>query len=378
MLFVLPTPPCQIAQAQVAEVPFALEGYLIVVEGKINGKPAKLILDTGAGLGLFTPKTAAKLELKSIGKANIGGGGEKAAQADLTLVQTIEIGGALQRQQMGIILELPSGAKADFDGIVGYPFLKNYVVQIDYLAKKVRFLTPEQFSPDPKASVLPMSLRMNVPEIPVRIDGLAGKVWVDTGYSGALTFTSPTVEKNVLAAKYPKRVETVLGQGLGGVTKGQMTRIGALELGDVSLPGVITGLSRDKSGALADSEIIALLGGEVLSRFTVTLDYPSKRFFLTKNADFAKPFVYSRAGLSGVMDGDGYRVLTVAPESPAAEVGIKQDEQILTLDGTPVGQLGLPGLRESLRREVGTKVTATIRATDGQTRTVVLILRDLL
>ena len=304
--------------------------------------------------------------------------GEKAIQADVTLVEKIEIGGAVQTRQMGVILDLPSGAKGNVEGIVGYPFLKNYVVQIDYLAKKVRFLTPAQFSPDPKASVLPMSIRMNIPEISARIDGVEGKVRVDTGYSGTLSFTSPTVRKNALEAKYPKRVETVLGQGVGGVTKGTATRIGALELGDISLPGVITGLSADKSGALADSETIALLGGEVLSRFTVTLDYPGKRFFLTRNADFVKPFIFARAGFSGILEGDGYRILTVAPEGPAAEVGMKENEQILTLDGAPMGQLGLSGLRESLRRAVGTKVTATVRAADGQTRTIVLILRDLL
>lgn len=378
MLLLLMSPPAQVAPVPVVELPFTLEGFLIAVEGKINGKPAKLILDTGAGVGLFTPKSAAKLELKPQGKAMIGGGGEKLVPAEFTTVQELSLGGAVQKNQLGVILDLPSGAKSNFDGIVGFPFLKNYVVQLDYAAKKVRFLTPEQFSPDPKATVLPMTLRMNIPEVPGQIDGVSGNVRVDTGFSGTLTFTSPTVTKNALEQKYPKQVPNVLGQGVGGATRGQMVRVNQLQLGDIRVPGIVTGLSTDKSGALADTGTIALLGGEVLSHFTVTLDYPGKRFFLSKNADFDKPFVFARTGFSGIIEGEGYKVLVVVPGGPAAEVGLKEGEIVLRMDGTAPKDLGLTGLRELFRRPVGTKLPLTVRAADGQTRTLSVTLRDLL
>jgi len=359
------------------EVPFTYEGYLIVVEGKVNDQPARLILDTGAGAGLYTPKSAEKLQLKSMGQTLVGGGGEKLVPAKITNAK-IEIGGAIQTQQLGVILDLPSGSKGEFDGIVGYPFLRNYVVQIDYATKKVRFIEPKDFSPDPKAQLLPMNLRMNIPEIPGKIDGIVGALRVDTGYSGTLTFTSPTVSKNALDKKYPKRVETVLGKGLGGVTIGEVTRIGVLEMGGIKVPKVVTGLSRDKSGALADTGTIALLGGEVLSRFTVTLDYPGKRFFLAKNADFNQPFVFSRVGFSGTFEGDGYEVLTITPGGPAEKAGLKKGDVLTVLDGQPAKDLGLSGSREIFRRAPGTKVQATVRTATGTTRMVVIILQDVL
>ena len=377
MLIALQTPPGIIAPAQAVEVPFTLEGYLIVVEGKVNGVPARMILDTGAGAGLYTPKSAERLQLKVTGETMVGGGGAKLIPAKLTSAK-IELGNAVQENQFGVILELPSGAKGEFDGIVGYPFLRNYVVEIDYTKKCVRFLSPKGFSPDPKAQRLPMTLRMNIPEIPGRIDGVAGNLRVDTGYSGTLTFTAPTVTKNALEKKYPKRIETVLGKGVGGVTLGEVTRIGALELGDIKIPGIVTGLSHDKSGALADPGTIALLGGEVLSRFTVTLDYLGGRFYLTKNADFDKPFVYSRAGFSGVFEDDGYRVMTVVPGGGAESSGIRKGEVILTLSGKVVKELGLTGSREIFRQEPGTRVSARVRAEDGTQREVVVILKDVL
>ena len=377
MFFLLQTPPAQVTPAPVWEVSFTMEGYLIAVEGKVNGKAAKLVLDTGAGVGLYTPKSAEKLGLPILGQAMVGGGGEKMVPAKFTNAR-IELGGAVQEKQLGVILELPSGAKADFDGIVGYPFLKNYVVQIDYAAKKVRFLDPKHFSPDPKATQLPMTLRMNIPEIPGKIDGIEGSLRVDTGYSGTLTFTSPTVQKNELSKKYQKRIETVLGQGVGGVTIGEVTRIKTLELGNLSVTDIVTGLSGDKAGALADTGTIALLGGEVLSRFTVTLDYPGRRFFLTKNADFGKPFIFSRAGFSGVFEGDGYKVLTVVPGGPASAQGIVKDNIILTLDDLPTKGLGLSKSREIFRQEAGTRVKTRVRGSDGTVREVVLILKDVL
>ncbi len=377
MLFLPQTPPVIVAPAPVTELPFTLEGYLIVVEGKVNGVPARLILDTGAGAGLYTPKSAAKLNLKITGQVLVGGGGEKLIPAKLTSAR-IELGGAVQESQIGVILDLPSGPKGEFDGIVGYPFLKNYVVQLDYSSKKVRFLSPKSFSPDPKAQRLPMTLRMNIPEIPGRIDGISGNLRVDTGYSGALTFTSPTVTKNELSKKYPKRIETVLGKGVGGVTLGEVTRIGALELGELTIPGIVTGLSSDKSGALADSGTIALLGGEVLARFTVTLDYPGGRFYLAKNIEFSKPFVYSRAGFSGTFEDEGYRVMTVVSGGPADRVGLRKNELVLTLNGKPAKEIGLTGSREIFRQEPGTPVEAQVRAMDGTERTVVVILKDVL
>ena len=359
------------------EVPFTYEGYLIVVEGKINDKPARLILDTGAGAGLFTPKSAEKLQLKNMGQTLVGGGGEKLVPAKITSTK-IEIGGAVQEKQLGVILDLPSGAKADTDGIVGYPFLRNYVVQIDYAAQKVRFLEPASFSPDPKAQMLPMNLRMNIPEIPGKIDGLTGALRVDTGYSGTLTFTSPTVTKNALDQKYTKKVETVIGQGVGGATMGEMTRVKSLELGKWIVPNVVTGLSHDKSGALADSGTIALLGGEVLSHFTVTLDYPKGRFYLTPNANFKNPFVFSRVGFSGLFEGEGYKVLTIVPGGPAESVGLQKGELVLSINGTPAKQLGLSGSRELFRQAPGTRVSARVRGVAGAEREVVFVLKDVL
>ena len=52
----------------------------------------------------------------------------------------------------------------------------------------------------------------------------------------------------------------------------------------------MAGFSTDaKEGALASPDIGAILGGEILERFTVTFDYPHHRILLEPNSHFTAP-----------------------------------------------------------------------------------------
>ena len=43
---------------------------------------------------------------------------------------------------------------------------------------------------------------------------------------------------------------------------------------------------------------IGSVGGEVLKRFTVVLDYQGKKMYLRKNSKFAEPFTYNKSGIT--------------------------------------------------------------------------------
>lgn len=377
-MIVLPYQPPAIVAPASRELPFHLDGYLIVLDVAVNNKPARLLLDTAAGTSLITKKGAARLGLKSLGEVQIQGGGEKTASAQYTILSRVTCGTATATGIPAVILDLPPGAKSDYDGILGNTFTTRYIVQIDYAKQRVRFFDKESFQPPADATALPMRLRSNIPEVDATIDGLSGRVRVDTGYAGALTFTSPTVTQAKLGEKYPKQLESVLGMGLGGMTLGKSVRIGELSLGGLALKSVVAGLSTDTKGALADDQTIALLGGEALSRFTVTFDFPGKRLFITKNTDFDKPFIFGRGGISGLMEPEGYRLHLIVPDSPASDAKLAVGELLLTIDDKAVTTLGLGGLRATLRQPVGTVLRLTVRSKSGEVRTVALTLRELL
>ncbi len=378
MLLLQTAPPAKIAPAPSFELPFETLGNLIVVTAKVNGKPARLILDTCAGVSLLTPEAAKKFGTGEGMPMNIGGAGDKARKAKLVQLDSLECAGRRSAFQPAVVTELPAGGGEKADGILGMPFLAPFVLRIDYDKKRVSLLAPG--APAPRgASALPMVRRMGLPEVEARIDGIQGRVRLDSGYGGSFTFTSPTVTKEKLREKYARRIETVTGQGLGGASLGEAVRTGSLALAGLDLGGVVSYLSADKGGALADSETIGLVGGEVLGRFIVTFDFPAGTLYLEKGKRFAEPFVGPRAGFSGVLESDGtYTIKTVTAGSPAAEAGLVVGDVLLGIDGTPVKALGVHGIRAMLRRLPGTSLMLRVKSENGSSKEQTIVLKELL
>jgi S1-C subfamily serine protease len=111
---------------------------------------------------------------------------------------------------------------------------------------------------------------------------------------------------------------------------------------------------------LSGSEGDGLLGGEVLRRFTVTLDYGRGRMYLQPNARLGEPFRRGLAGMGIFALPPDFRLTHVDEGSPAAAAGLRADDVIEAVDGRPAGEMDLQQLRD-LFRLPGTSYTLTIR-----------------
>ena len=90
----------------------------------------------------------------------------------------------------------------------------------------------------------------------------------------------------------------------------------------------------------------------------------------------AEPDEYDMSGLSFAGTGPDFaaiKVRRVSAGSPAADAGIKRDDVLERVDGRPVAELGLSGVRELLRRD-GAEVELEVR-TGSTLRTVKVRLR---
>ncbi len=76
-----------------------------------------------------------------------------------------------------------------------------------------------------------------------------------------------------LIAKSPEARPVEAGVGLGTRTLGFFGRVERLQLGEIELHGLYGVAGGEGLGS-------RLIGGQVLSRFKVTLDYPRKRMIL--------------------------------------------------------------------------------------------------
>jgi predicted aspartyl protease len=119
---------------------------LILVEVYANGRgPFQFAIDTGTSTTAITPELAKQLGVASspIGAATTGG-----AQVDVTagVLQSFQVGGARIDNSTVVVADffamLSAAVGAKLDGIVGYNFLRNYKVALDYPNESLSLFTP--------------------------------------------------------------------------------------------------------------------------------------------------------------------------------------------------------------------------------------------
>ncbi len=134
---------------------FRFENNSIFIDGKINGKPAKLLIDTGAGTSLLhiPSATAMGLEVGPLTEKIYGVAGE--APAGWTAVPTIQLGEAVFKDRRILATDMlkdkPEGTKAREDAILGADFMSKLDAVISYPERRI-FLRPD-LSDEDKAGV---------------------------------------------------------------------------------------------------------------------------------------------------------------------------------------------------------------------------------
>jgi membrane-associated protease RseP (regulator of RpoE activity) len=348
----------------------------IFLHAMVDGKgPFRFFFDTG-GQGILNPDVAASLHLSAAGDYQAGGAGAGTVQTGFAWVPKVQLGSATLTHQPFAILPLGPVMQAiegvHIDGMVGYETAARYLVTIDY-AKSTMTLSLPKPGVRPPGVAVPFVFNGTIPQFDGSIDGIPGVFVVDTGNRQSLVLTSPFVAKNNLASRYKPSVGGITGFGIGGPSRAMLTRVRSLALGSIDVPNVLTALSTDAMGAMADPAIAGNVGGGLLKRFTVTFDYRNQVMYLQKNASFHSGETTDHSGLILVEGHAGIRAIGVLSATPAARAGIKPGDVIVSVNGTPVAQLGLARVRTLFRSAPGTKIRLAVRSS-GRTRVVGLTL----
>jgi hypothetical protein len=135
-----------------------------------------------------------------------------------------------------------------------------------------------------------------------------------------------------------------------------VTRINGLKLGRFTLGHIVTTVAAGTEAAGLDDDATGILGGALLKRFIVTIDYSRNQVILQSRSDegLAEPTEFDMSGLSLAAQGDGYReyrVRSVIPASPGAEAGVMPGDVIATINGRPAEELALNDVRDLFRRD---------------------------
>jgi hypothetical protein len=125
---------------------FDLRHHLIVVETKVNSVKVDMILDSGAELNLIDRKVNRKVldNFTIIKRVNLLGVGKKEVEVLAGVMNEVRCGNQ-HSDKMNTLLtsldEINSSFGVDVEGVLGYEFLKNRRVLINYQKRKLYFFS---------------------------------------------------------------------------------------------------------------------------------------------------------------------------------------------------------------------------------------------
>ncbi len=256
-------------------IPFTYVDNRMVVECKINGQgPFAMILDTGSPSIALTPETAAKLAVTVRDAGTVSGAGNNAAKNGRAAIARLSLGSLTFKNLSADVLDLTEiRTKLHFphlDGVIGYPVFKQFALFVDVDDQTITFA---RSAPPAPANATTTRFEGVLPEIHGVIDGIAGKVLVDTGDRSSLTLFGPFAKHNGFFGRYPSRENIVTGYGLGGPVYGDVFTVPNLDVFGTHLTDVVTRASRQTGGVFASTDDSASIGTGVLKRFNIVYDY---------------------------------------------------------------------------------------------------------
>jgi hypothetical protein len=360
-------------------LPFELVNNHIYVDAKIDGKPVRLLVDTG-GANVLSPSAAARLGLRAEGAMQGRGAGEKSQDVGFTRARSLRLGAVTIDRPVFYTIDLDPLVPVEgvpLAGLVGYEIFHRFAVRIDYAGRRLTLIDPRRFDPRAvKGESLPFTWNDQMPVVEGALDGVRGQFTIDTGSRGSLAVHAGFAERNGLAAKYGAPAARITGWGVGGAVRTRPARAGELALGRLRVRGVAADLAGAGKGAFADRHHAGNIGSGLLRRFTVTFDYARTRMILEPNRDFDAPDPFDRSGMWINGREGGFEVVEVVPDGPAARAGLAAGDLLLSLGGEPARFEDLARARQRLREQpAGTRVAVVYRR-GGARRSATLVLAD--
>jgi hypothetical protein len=346
-----PAEPPSAAPQPVAELPLKLLlGRMPFAQVTIGGsRPLAVILDTGADDDILNARIARELKLHVLNPEVIE---QPGGPIEMGQIESAELKIASVPVQNLTIVSAPLDPLQPFigqpfDGILGFGFFSQFVVEFDYPAQRVRLFAPGTYVAPPKAVMIPITFRGKSPLVEITLEGATGEsvktfVEIDTGSFESLGLKGSFLDAHrLIPVNAPKR--PLFGLAIGGETKGYRTRLAAATVGPFRLLHPVTSATTSGDGGSAD--VAGVLGGEALNRFKVIVDYSRKQLLLIPGSGLSRPSeYYDFLGVQIVSAGkhfNQFQIKAVMPDSPASEAGLQSGDEITAIDGHAATEMSL-------------------------------------
>lgn len=291
-------------------IPFKFINNLVFIPIKVNGVELNFLLDSGVEETiLFSLEDKKEIEFSNVEKITLRGlGSEDAIEGLKSTNNILEIGAMKSKNHLLYIVldqefNLSSHVGIPVNGIIGYQFFKNNLVEINYEKKRVIVhsdIEKNRNKIEKKFEKVAITIERLKPYIinTVTIDSVAlpVKLLIDIGNSDALWL----FENRSQLIKIPaKNFEDYLGQGFSGDVEGRRAKISKFQMSKFEFHNPLVAFP--DSSSIRNVKMVpgrmGSVGGEILRRFSVVFDYTNGFFYLKKNKEYNSPFNYNKSGV---------------------------------------------------------------------------------
>jgi predicted aspartyl protease len=271
-----------------SELPVKFGRDHVFVRVTINGRGLDFMLDSGAdgitidngiahelGLTLYGPQSSVAAQRYGTARS---------------IIPEMKVGNLVMRD-VAVAL-VPDTFREQNDirtvGLLGFDFLAELGLTIDYEHKRVVAVHEPQYQPPTGKNVIPLDVRIGEgsPYLDVLINGaLSERFLIDTGGAGALMIF------DAFARKHPEALKDKGGggdarymsfSGIGGQIDTQPYQLASVRIGSLNFVDFVGYLVTAKHSYAGDVD--GIIGVDFLRLFDVGLDYASSRVYLVPNA----------------------------------------------------------------------------------------------
>ncbi len=381
-------------------IPFKFINNLVIVPIKVNGVELNFLLDSGVDETiLFSLDQKEEVKFYNIEKLKLKGlGSQDAVEGLRSSKNTLSVGGLISHnQEVWIVLDetmnFSSSLGIPVNGIIGYRFFENNLVQINYAKHRLIVYNKDKIDKEKiikNFTPFDISIEKNKPYIQsiVTIDDkpIPAKLLLDTGNSDAIWLFDKKSENIVIPSK---NFNDFLGRGFSGEIFGKKAKINNFSLKDFQFKNPIVSFPDSisiRNVKMVDNRM-GSIGGEVFKRFQVIFDYANNKLYIKKNSNYNMPFHYNKSGIEfhhagvrlvqeaqredyktigSVKIGVGdkafevkykfelkpvFEIASIRKGSPAEQVGLKKGDILISINRSPSHYYTLQQINEMLKSE---------------------------
>ncbi|MES2543565.1 MAG: aspartyl protease family protein [Bacteroidota bacterium] len=290
---------------------FKFINNLVFIPIKVNDVELNFLLDTGVDETiLFSLEDKDELRFNNVEKIKLKGLGSAASIEGLkSSKNTLSIPHLIDNNHdLYIVLDqdfnFSSQVGIPVNGIIGYNFFKNHIIEINYDKKKITIYNEATKKSKKRAArfeSFPISIEKHKPYLETTIDILhhkdvPAKLLLDIGNTDAVWLFQNRSKEIELPEKH---LADFLGRGFSGDIFGKRARIPNFNINKFNFPNPIVAFPDSTSLANVNfvENRVGSIGSEILKRFTVIFDYQNSKMFLRKGNDFDLPFSYNMSGI---------------------------------------------------------------------------------